>query len=78
MAISLKLDQNLQTADISNIEHFLKHIYTGRSENLSKTKEIQAEELSNPYTVSLTDCGATWWWAGPTPGKGAWEPVWST
>ena len=31
MAISLKLDQNLQTAHISNIEHFLKkHMYTDK------------------------------------------------
>ena len=62
MAISLKVDQDLQMADISNILSifFLKHIYTGRSENLSKTTETQAKRLSNQARVSLTDCGATW------------------
>ena len=49
MATSLKLDQDLQMADISNTEHFLKSTFT-QAENLSKTKETQAERLSNPST----------------------------
>ena len=79
MAISLKLDQNLQTENISNIEHFLKkHMYTGRSENLSKTKETQAERLSNPRTGVPDRLWRHLVMGRSYSGKGAWEPVWST
>lgn len=73
MATSLKLDQDLQMADISNIEHFLKkHIYTGRSENLSKTKETQAERLSYPSTGVPDRLWRHLVTGRSHPGKGAW------